>query len=320
LQWRRDNGFQNDEEPVLQNLDNFQNEDALLVPHFRSKPKSLKEAQAGEHVSDDALKFYSERKWPSCDVVVSNPPFLGGTKIWEELGRGYQSELWRIYEERISRSADLCCYWFEKARDLIEHRDCKRAGLLATQGIRGGANRETLKRIKETGDIFFAISDREWILDGANVHVSMIAFDDGKHPERWLDGKEVLKINSNLTAAVDTTEAARLRTHRELCFRGVPKVGKFELTQDEALRLLAEPNPSQRPNSDVVKPWMNGLDVTRGQNGFGSLILMSEMKRPRRNMLSHLIGSDCMCFRHDLEISAGIDARIGGFMLKLALV
>jgi type II restriction/modification system DNA methylase subunit YeeA len=263
LQWRRDNGFQNDEEPVLQNLDNFQNEDALLVPHFRSKPKSLKEAQAGEHVSDDALKFYSERKWPGCDVVVSNPPFLGGTKIWEELGRGYQSELWRIYEERVSRSADLCCYWFEKARDLIEHRDCKRAGLLATQGIRGGANRETLKRIKETGDIFFAISDREWILDGADVHVSMIAFDDGKHPERWLDGKKVLKINSNLTAAVDTTEAARLRTHRELCFRGVPKVGKFELTQDEALRLLAEPNPSQRPNSDVVKPWMNGLDVTR---------------------------------------------------------
>ena len=32
----------------------------------------------------------------------------------------------------------------------------KRAGLLATQGIRGGANREVLKRIKKTGDIFFA--------------------------------------------------------------------------------------------------------------------------------------------------------------------
>jgi type II restriction/modification system DNA methylase subunit YeeA len=263
LQWRRDNGFQNDEEPVLQNLDNFQNEDALLVPHFRSKPKSLKEARAGEHENDNALKFYAERKWPGCDVIVSNPPFLGGTKIWEQLGREYQSELWRIYEERVSRGADLCCYWFEKARDLIEHRDCKRAGLLATQGIRGGANRETLKRIKETGDIFFAISDREWILDGANVHVSMIAFDDRKHSERWLDGKKVLKINANLTAEVDTTEAARLRTHRELCFRGVPKVGKFELAQDEALRLLAEPNPSLRPNSDVVRPWMNGLDVTR---------------------------------------------------------
>ncbi|MBI3876232.1 MAG: class I SAM-dependent DNA methyltransferase, partial [Verrucomicrobia bacterium] len=46
LQWRRDNGFDNDRSPVLQNLDGFQNEDALLVPHFRSKAKTLKEAQA----------------------------------------------------------------------------------------------------------------------------------------------------------------------------------------------------------------------------------------------------------------------------------
>ena len=263
LQWRRDNGFDNEREPVLQDLENFQNEDALLVPHFRSKPKSLKEARAGEHAADDALKFYTERKWPNCEVIVSNPPFLGSVKIWKELGREYQSELWRVYEQRVSRGADLCCYWFEKARDLIEQRDCKRAGLLATQAIRGGTNRETLKRIKETGDIFFAISDKEWILDGANVHVSMIAFDDTKRSEKWLDGRRVSKINSNLTAAVDTTDAARLQIHRDLCFRGVPKVGKFELKQEEALRLLAEPNPSLRPNSDVVRPWMNGLDVTR---------------------------------------------------------
>src|SRR5439155_3419716 len=205
LQWRRDNGFQNDEEPVLQNLENFQNEDALLVPHFRSKPKSLKEARAGEHASDEALKFYTERKWPKCDVIVSNPPFLGSVKIWEELGREYQTELWRIYEQRVSRGADLCCYWFEKARDLIEQRDCKRAGLLATQAIRGGANRETLKRIKESGDIFFAESDRPWILDGANVHVSMIAFDGGSEKHRALDGREVQEINSNLTAHAEVT-------------------------------------------------------------------------------------------------------------------
>lgn len=72
LQWRRDNGFDNDRTPVLQNLDGFQNEDALLVPHFRSKAKTLKEAQAGEHAGDDALKFYTEREWPACDVIVGN--------------------------------------------------------------------------------------------------------------------------------------------------------------------------------------------------------------------------------------------------------
>ena len=70
LQWRRDNGFENDRTPVLQNLDGFQNEDALLVPHFRNKAKTLKQAQAGEHAGDDALKFYTEREWPKCDVIV----------------------------------------------------------------------------------------------------------------------------------------------------------------------------------------------------------------------------------------------------------
>src|ERR1019366_3934227 len=153
LQWRRDNGFDNDRTPVLQNLDGFQNEDALLVPHFRNKARTLKEAQAGEHAGDDALKFYTEREWPECDVIVGNPPFLGDKIMRGELGDDYVSELRKIYGERIPGQSDLCCYWFEKARELIEKKKCERAGLLATQGIRGGANREVLKRIKETGDI-----------------------------------------------------------------------------------------------------------------------------------------------------------------------
>jgi len=143
LQWRRDNGFDNDRTPVLQNLDGFQNEDALLVPHFHSKAKSLKEAQAEEHESQGALKFYTERDWPECDAIVGNPPFLGGSKLWEELGRNYQKELWRVYENRVPGFADLCCYWFEKARKLIADGKCKRAGLLATQAIRGGCNSAT---------------------------------------------------------------------------------------------------------------------------------------------------------------------------------
>ena len=71
-----------------------------------------------------------------------------------ELGDAYIEELRKTYGDRIPGQSDLCCYWFEKARDLIEHGKCKRAGLLATQGIRGGANREVLNRIKNTGDIF----------------------------------------------------------------------------------------------------------------------------------------------------------------------
>ena len=47
--------------------------------------------------------------------------------------------------------------------------------------------RKVLERIKETGDIFWAQSDRDWILDGATVHVSMIGFDDGRENRLFLD-------------------------------------------------------------------------------------------------------------------------------------
>lgn len=217
---------------MLENLKSFENEDALLVPHFRSKAKTLKEAQAAEHATNDALKFYTERKWPSADVIVSNPPFLGGKFLRRELGDEYVDAIFDVYGDRVEPQADLCCYWFEKAHDLIEHDHCKRAGLLATQGIRGGANRETLKRIKQTGDIFFAESDRPWILEGANVHVSMVGFDDGSEKSHTLDGKAVGGINSNLTAAgADITKAHRLAANIDIAFMGDTKGGPFDIPE-----------------------------------------------------------------------------------------
>ena len=264
LQWRRDNGFPNDRSPVLQNLDGFQNEDALLVPHFRSKAKTLKDAQAGEHTGDDALKFYTERKWPECDVIVGNPPFLGDKLMRRELSGHYVEELRRTYGNRIPGQSDLCCYWFEKARDLIENGKCKRAGLLATQGIRGGANREVLKRIKETGGIFFAESDRRWILAGANVHVSMVGFDDDSEQTRVLDGHVVDAINANLSAAADLTSAELQRCNCGLSFIGVSMHGPFDLAEAEALQLLgAGGNPTGYANADVVRPILNALEMTK---------------------------------------------------------
>lgn len=45
LQWRRDNRFDNERSPVLQNLDGFQNKDALLRDVFKSVPVDLREAR-----------------------------------------------------------------------------------------------------------------------------------------------------------------------------------------------------------------------------------------------------------------------------------
>jgi len=264
LQWRRDNGFDNDRTPVLQNLDGFRHEDALLEPHFGRKPKNLKEARADEHTADTSLKFYTERAWPKCDVIVGNPPFLGGKLLRRELGDDYVAALFSTFEHRVEPQADLCCYWFEKARQQIATQSCRRAGLLATQGIRGGANREVLKQIKKTGDIFFAVSDREWVLNGASVHISMVGFDDGSEIARLLDGVGVAQIHANLTAqAGDTTLARRLPSMADLAYMGDTKGGAFDVDDATAQSWLIAPNPGGRPNSDVLVPWANGLTVTR---------------------------------------------------------
>ena len=264
LQWRRDNGFDNDRSPVLQNLDGFENKDALLNETFRKKPKNLKAAQAEEHGGQDELfKVYTERAWPACDVIVGNPPFLGGSRLCKELGRTYQTELWRVFKGRLPGTSDLCCYWFEKARQQVEEGKCKRVGLLATQGIRGGANREVLKRIKATGGLFFAESDRNWILAGANVHVSMVGFDGGNQKERFLDGINVEEINSNLTTHSDMTYAHPLASNYRVSFQGSQKIGAFDIPARKSFEWLTTPNARGCPNSDVLRPSWNGIDLTR---------------------------------------------------------
>ena len=266
LQWRRDNGFDNDRSPVLQDLEGFENKDALLNETFRKKPKTLKAAQAEEHGGQDELfKVYTERAWPACDVIMGNPPFLGDKIMRRELGDSYVDELRAIFSSRIPGQSDLCCYWFEKAREQIEHGNCKRAGLLATQGIRGGANREVLKRIKQTGDIFFAESDRDWILAGANVHVSMVGFARVENcpSPRLLDGMEVIEINPNLTSASKSTDAVILNQNALVGFIGVAQKAPFDLSDDDAQAMLPEVNPNGRPNSDVLTLVRNAEDITR---------------------------------------------------------
>ncbi len=208
-----------------------------------------------------------EPTWPPADYIVGNPPFLGGKLLRTNLGDAYVDAMFEVWGERVPREADLCCYWFEKARDCLYRRRCQRAGLLATQGIRGGANRKVLERIKESGDIFFAVSDREWVLDGANVHVSMVGFDSGRDRSRVLDGVRVERINPNLRATADTTTARPLTANLGVSFMGDTKGGAFDIREELALEMLRSPNAHGRPNSDVVVPWINGLDVTRRPRG-----------------------------------------------------
>ncbi len=243
IQWQKDTGFPIEHEPILQSLHNFELMDAIV------------------DLADPASPAAPD--WPDSDFIVGNPPLLGGKKLRTELGDAYVDKMFSLWREHIRPEADLCCYWFEKARRQIELGKCRRVGLLATQGIRGGANRHTLNRIKSTGDVFFAVSDRDWIIDGATVHISIVGFDNGTERIKSLDGVRVKTINSNLSSEADITKARRLIENAGLAFMGDTKGGSFDIPERLALALLNAPNPHGRPNGDVIVPWINGLDVTR---------------------------------------------------------
>ncbi|MGO9208294.1 MAG: class I SAM-dependent DNA methyltransferase, partial [Candidatus Limnocylindrales bacterium] len=243
IQWLRDHGHPMPHNPVLPPLDVIENRDAIL------------------DLSDPS--HAAEPDWPDASFIVGNPPFLGGKLMRSYLGDAYVESLFEIYDGRVRAEADLVTYWFEKAREMIAAGRVRRAGLLATQGIRGGASRRVLDRICESGSIFMARSDDPWVLDGAVVHVSFIAFDDGSEQERTLDGKPVAAINANLTADVDLTRARRLRENLGIAFMGDTKGGPFDVSGATARDWLRSPNPDGRDNRDVVRPWVNGLDITR---------------------------------------------------------
>ena len=243
IQWHQANGFPYTQRPILTPLDTVRQTDAIL------------DLSDPEHPS--------EPEWPAAEFIVGNPPFLGHVPFRETLGGHYADELYALYGNRIPNFSDLCCYWFERARAQIEAGATSRAGLLATQAIRFQSNRTVLTRIKGSGDIFEAISDKDWVLDGATVHTSIICFDDGRDTTKTLDGEVVKDINADLTTGLDLTLAKPIAENRNITFQGVTKVGAFDISEDVALAMMAQGNPHSRPNSDVIRQWINGADITQ---------------------------------------------------------
>ena len=238
LQWNYLNQVSDRQRPILERLDTIKLQDALLD---------------GEQ----------ETVWPEADFIIGNPPFLGDKKMRSELSDEYVEALRKQFKNRVPGQADFVCYWFEKARAQIAEGKAERAGLISTNSIRGGANRKVLERIKETGDLFMAWDDEPWILDGAAVRVSIVGFDDGSEMSKSLDGQTVTVINPDLTSATDFSQAKALKENQGIAFIGVQKGGAFDIPGDLARSWLELPNPSGVSNRDVLKPYLNGMDITR---------------------------------------------------------
>lgn len=251
IQWAVRNGLYTRPEPILRRLDTIECRDALIT--------------APPPVAASSSPF-EEASWPKAEFIVGNPPFLGGKMLRRNLGDATVNTLFDTYHGRVPAEADLVTYWFEKARAQIERGDARRAGLVTTNSIRGGTNRRVLERIAADMPIFSAWADEAWIVDGAAVRVSLVCFGEtGTDEAVELDGTTVGRINADLTGVgADLTGVARLAENRGVAFMGNTKGGAFDVTGDVARAWLAAPlNVNGRSNADVLRPWINGLDIAR---------------------------------------------------------
>ena len=254
LQWMLKSGYRAFREPILSDLTQIENRDALLNPDG------------------------TEAEWPAADVIIGNPPFVGGKKLRENLGGDAVERLFAAYRGRVPADADLVAYWVEKAwRRMVGPTDIGpagsnpapapktvRAGLVTTNSIRGGASRRVLDPIADADALWEAWADEPWTQEGAAVRVSMFSFGEG-FVERRLNAANVNRINADLTAAgVDLTKAVRLLENEGTAFNGIQKTGPFEVTGEQARVWLKAPvNINNRPNADVLRPYWNGIDVVR---------------------------------------------------------
>ncbi|MDD2918060.1 DNA methyltransferase [Rhodoferax sp.] len=219
--------------------------------------------------SDPGSAGVREAIWPKANVVIGNPPFLGGSKKRRELGDDYFKALDTVFSGRVPGGADLVCYWFDKARIAIESDGLEAAGLVATQSIRAGSNRAVLTAICATAKIVDAWSDESWVNEGAAVRVSLICF-AAAVPEKsgcqnvMLNGQTVAAIHADLTGGngLNLTEAHPLPANGAAAFKGAEKSGPFEIDGALARQWLSLPNPHGRSNAEVLLPWRNGSDMS----------------------------------------------------------
>jgi len=244
IQWCQLNGREINRNPILSRLNNILHWDALLTRDGRETP------------------------WPQADVIIGNPPFLGDKKMLKELTKGYVTLLRDRYWGRVPGGADLVCYWFDKAREQIENGKAKAAGLVATNSIRGGANRTVLDAICKTMPIFEAWSDEDWFDNGTAVRVSLVCFGNSELKTIKLNEKSVAIIHADLTAGsglenTDITKAKTLTENAGASFIGTQKNGAFDVAGNVAREWLKQPNSHGKKNSEVVRPWANGRDIAR---------------------------------------------------------
>ncbi len=205
-------------------------------------------------VCADSLKT----DWPKVNAIIGNPPFHGDRNLRGVVGDEYIDWL----KERFGVGVkDHCVYFFRKAHE--ELGEGERCGLVGTNTISQSKNRDASLGwiVEHGGTIFSATSTMPWSGE-AKVHVSIACWTKGTYDgARRLDSIVVDNITPSLTCESEQREAIQLQANRKHAFQGYLTRGMGFVLDDEEARTLLKDTGAKY--SEVVKPFLNGDDITR---------------------------------------------------------
>jgi hypothetical protein len=197
------------------------------------------------------------------DVVVGNPPFLGGLKLFTNFGEAYRTFLFDYIAEGVTGTrgaVDLCAFFFLQATKITSTQGC--VGFIATNSISQGDTREVaLTQISNNFTIYNAIKSFPWPgaanLDVACVHFTKLAWSGLS----TLNGKVVSNISSYLDTVEETeSQICRLKSNVNIAFQGSNVCGVgFIISPSEAKELFVK----NEKYKEVIKPYINGKDINQ---------------------------------------------------------
>lgn len=305
LQWHlRTHGMSELPEPLLDEYENIHQQDAVLQ-HDPPVPRVEADGQpvtrwdgtttklhpvTGQPVPDETARVIvydypnpRPAEWPQADFIVGNPPFVGNKRMRELLGDGYVEVLRKVYKSRVSDSADLVMYWWDKAANLVHLNRIERFGFITTNSITMNFNRRVMQQYIEDKvtplSLIFAIPDHPWVdsVDGASVRVAFTIAQSGAQqgtlakvkfeidsneeaPEVELE-ESLGSINTDLSIGADLNSTIYLKANQNLANMGVSVLGVgFIISKDTAEdlglgRIVGLEN--------YIRPYLNGRDLTQ---------------------------------------------------------
>ncbi|MCC7535645.1 MAG: hypothetical protein IT379_05505, partial [Deltaproteobacteria bacterium] len=194
-------------------------------------------------------------------AFVGNPPFVDGKRVSSVLGHRYSDWITTVHACR--KTADLSGHFVRRCFELL--RASATLGMIATNSVSEGETRRVgLAHVVAHGGVLYdATRSMPWPGDAA-VHVALLHCARGAAAAHTgapvLDGREVERIRTSLTAGAERAEPKRLSSNVALSFHGYKPYGDgFQIGAAERDELVRR-DPR---NAERLRPYAGGTELNR---------------------------------------------------------